>query len=95
VAIIEKYTQTADKAAGYSNKAFVEVPFFSSGRGTDYTAAHEALHVLLDAEHDDYLTEWNDLKMLWHKTIQNDTIDDTKRITVTQESKVHANPLAK
>jgi hypothetical protein len=95
VAIINKYTKAADKAAGYSNKAFVEVPFFPDREGTDYTAPHEVLHILLDAEHDDYPTEWNDSKMLWHKTIQNDTIDDTKRISVTQEPKVHTSPLAK
>jgi len=96
LAIIDKCTQAVDKTNGYTNKAFVEIPFFSAGRGTDYTAAHEALHVLLDAVHDDYQTEWDDPNMLWHKTTQNNTIDDTKRISVAQESKVlNESPLAK
>ena len=91
---IPKYMTAADKTGGYANKAFAGLPGFRAG-SSDYTSAHELLHVLLDAQHSDYPTEFDDINMLWHGTIQNNTIDDTKRISPNQETKTHANPLAK
>lgn len=56
---------------------------------------HEVLHLLLDAKHDDYPDERGKEHMLWHDTIHNGLIKDTKRISEFQEQKIHSNPLAK
>jgi len=88
----EKYLTGADKSAGYGNKALVSPPSYY---GDLFTAPHEALHLLLDAQHSEYPTEFADPQMLWHPTNHNGTIDDTKRISPAQETKVHSSPLAK
>jgi len=89
---VSKYTTATDKAAGYANKAFAGLTGLRDA--TDYTAPHELLHLLLDAQHSDYQTEFDDPNMLWHDTNQNNTIDDTKRISPNQQTKIHSSPFA-
>ncbi len=89
-----KYLSASDKASGYGNKALVSS--VAAGYAQIFTAAHELLHILLDAEHADYPTEHADAQMLWHApTTPNTSIDATKRIPSNQMQKVLLSPLAK
>jgi hypothetical protein len=88
----EKYLNSAQKAAGYGAKSLVSPPSFY---GDLFTAPHELLHALLDAKHDDYNKEFNDAQMLWSKTTWKKTINDSRRISVVQEAKIHLSRFAK
>lgn len=77
----------------------------------DFTAGHEALHVLTDAAHTpptygDFNTERNNENTLWSQPLitqfwtemdrrDNISIGATKRISIAQETAAQSSPLAK
>lgn len=76
-------------------------------RQLDYTAAHEALHVLANAvhgfpPHSDFPAEYGNANTIWTQPGRNEdnrrnnhSIGSTKRISLAQEIKIHSSPLAK
>ena len=89
VAIPPKYISDAN--VKYGNKVLVGSQ--AAGYSQYFTSSHELLHILLDAKHDDYETEYTDDKMLWHETVPNVWIDGTKRISPRQNEEIQTNPL--
>ena len=77
----------------------------------DFTAGHEALHVLTDAAHapptyGDFNTERGHEHTLWSQPLvtpfydemarrDNISVGSTKRISIAQEAAAHSSPLAK
>ncbi len=77
----------------------------------DFTAGHEAIHVLCDAAHappsyNDFSTERGDPHTLWSQPLitpfysemdrrDNISVGSTKRISIAQEAAAHSSPLAK
>jgi hypothetical protein len=103
VASPAKYVATADRR--FRNKVIL-----SNSRPRDYTAAHEALHVLSDAAHgsppyNDFNAEYTNENTIWtvppttpideSERRNNSSIGSTKRISLAQETAIHFSPLAK
>jgi hypothetical protein len=78
----------------YGNKILVGSA--GSGYSNNFTSSHELLHILLDAVHGVYQTEFDDPTMLWHTPgTNNNSIIATKRISQKQDMKILTNQLAK
>ncbi len=82
-------------AAGYANKCIVAFKTEYYVNDWELVAAHELMHVLLDAIHSKYPTEFGDPTMLWHATSVNYGIGATKRISELQCRKNRSSPFAK
>lgn len=91
VSIVPKYLNSG--TAAYGNKILIGNK--SLGYSNDFTGSHEVLHILLDAKHDDFRSEYSDGDMLWHETKKNKWVDGTKRISINQNEIILKNPLAK
>ena len=77
----------------YGNK--ILIGSMGAGNSGHFTGPHELLHVLTDAKHGDFQTEFDDGKMLWHTPgSSTDTIDATKRVSKNQGDKILLNTLA-
>ena len=99
VASPAKYVDTADNR--FKNKVFLARYDFK-----DFTASHEALHVLSDAAHDippyvDFTTEFSNMHTIWTvpsgpeaERRDNGSIGSTKRISHPQEVKIQSSMLA-
>ena len=84
---VPSYMTTKDLADGYGNKCVIAEQW-----ARPQTSAHEIMHVLLDAEHLDYKEEYGAPPiMLWHDSIWNNSILDTKRIPERQATKCREN----
>ena len=96
----EAYVKAAD--VRFQNKAILEQSGYK-----DFTASHEALHVLTDAAHDvapylDFGTEFGDTHTIWtvppdseSARRDNGSIGSTKRISLPQEDEIQSSPLSK
>ncbi len=101
VATPPKYVDSAD--IRFQNKILLANNYLY-----DFTAAHEALHILTDSAHsappyNDFSTEYADDNTIWTVPPDNEfaarrsnqSIGSTKRISTGQESKAQSSPLAK
>ena len=94
VALPPKYLSTADNAAGYGNRVFVGDP--GPGYSRIFTPVHESMHILLDAIHGDYPTEFGNNQMLWYyMTSLTNVFSGTKRVSQRQGDDMLASPLAR
>lgn len=91
VSIPPKYLSTAN--ISYGNK--ILIGSMGAGYSQHFTGPHELLHILTDAKHGDFQTEFDDNKMIWHTPgSSTDTIDATKRLSKKQVEKILLNSLA-
>jgi hypothetical protein len=90
VAIPPKYLSFEN--IDYGNK--ILIGSMDAGYSQHFTGSHELLHILTDAKHGDFQTEFDDNKMLWHTPgSRMDTINSTKRVSKNQSDKILLNNL--
>jgi len=106
ISSVPKFMYSSDIASGFGNKILINSHVYDIGPNfySEFAESHEVLHILLNAEHDDYSTspdEIDDLTMLWHaptdeaSSSKSVSVMATKRISKRQADTAIQNPFAK